>query len=56
MTSFLLCYQLMSVLKALVYEIFLETFYEKIKRNFFFFTIFYTSYKSGIETFLKWFV
>ena len=30
----------MSVLKALVYEIFLETFYEKIKRNFFFLQFF----------------
>jgi len=48
----------MGVLKTLVYEIFLETFYGKIKRNkfFFFLQFFYISYKSGIEAFLKWFI
>ena len=45
---------LMDALSALVYEIFLETFYWKRKKQLiFFFIAFYILYESNIKTFLK---
>ena len=43
----------MDALKALVYEIYFETFYKKRKKTIDFFIAFYILYISNIKTFLK---
>ena len=42
--------------RALVYEIFLEFFYGKLKKINKFLTIFYISNESDIKIFLKWYI
>ena len=46
----------MDAIMALIYIIFLETFYEKIKKELIFFTVFYISHKNCIKIFLKLFI
>ena len=40
---------LMNALRVLVYELFLETFYEKMIKQLIFLTIFYISHKSNVK-------
>ena len=43
--------------KSIVYEAFLETFYEKRKKKKkFVLTVFYISHENDVKTFLKWFI
>lgn len=46
----------MDALRALAYEIFLEIFYGKRKKKLIFLMTFFISHKSGVTTFLKWFI
>ena len=40
----------MDALRALVYEIFLETFLEREKKLMFYLMVFYISHESGVQT------
>ena len=47
---------LTNALRALVYELFLETFYWKLIKQLIFLTTFYIFHGSGVKTFLIWFI
>ena len=45
--------KLMNIIKTLIYEIFLDFFYEKRNKKYFFWVTFYIFYESNIKTSLN---